>query len=124
MATSPANPTQFRPIFLAFSLCGLVATALGSLIVLYIYAFASMVDPRLQGIAHWQKVLEGMFLTLSVVPTVFGLTLALGGAFAAVWFAAVAIGWVATTPTRRTWAIILIGLLAMLAIAIVIVELG
>ena len=109
-----------RLIYLSFSFCGLVAMFLGLLIVFYVYAFASMCDPRLSGLAYWREVLKEMFFMPTVVCTLFGLILALGGAFAAIVNAAVAIGWLDAAPLRRVWPAIAVALLVMLAMGAII----
>ncbi len=119
--SQPENNLRRRLFFLAFSLVGLLAMAVGMVIVLYVYAFASMVDPGLGGIAYWNKILRGMLLSGAVIPTLLGVTMAISGAFAAIWNAAAAVGLVATAmPTRRTWTVLLASLIAVLAIGIII----
>lgn len=123
--TPRENNLRHRLFFLVASFVGLLLMAVGLVIVFYVYAFASMVDPRLSGIAYWQKVLEGMLLSGAVIPTLFGVGLAVAGAFAAIWNAAAATGLVtAAMPARRTLTALLIGLLAVIAIGIAIAALS
>lgn len=125
MATPSENRIKRRLIFLAFSLFGLMAMAFGMVVVNLCYEVATIMAGH-HGIAYWQEVLKGMFCTPLVFLTLFGLILVLGGAFTAIRFAAIAIGWVAATPTRGTWSVVLIlmGLLALLAIGVIVVALS
>jgi len=125
LMTQPENNLQRRLLFLAFSFGGLLLMAVGSVIVLYVYAFASMVDPKLSGIAYWQTILNKMLLSGAVVPTLFGVVVAIGGAFAAIWNAAAATGFIAVAmPTRKTWTALLVGVLVLIAIGIAVAALS
>jgi len=59
---------------------GLLTAAMGCCLVLYIYAFCSMVSPGIVGWDCCKAVLEGMFLTLNAIPLVIGTMMLLAGA--------------------------------------------
>jgi hypothetical protein len=58
---------------------GFAAALLGAAVVLYIYAFSSMVHPRLSGIERWTAILQKMFCTLNAIPTILGGLLSMAG---------------------------------------------
>jgi hypothetical protein len=51
---------------------GLSAVMIGCYAVLYIFAFASMVDPRLAGWERWRLILEKLTMTLTAIPLTLG----------------------------------------------------
>lgn len=73
-----------RASHFGFRLLGLAAMLFGGAMLLYIYLFASMVDPRLNPAARWFAILEKMFLSREVIGTGLALTLVLEGAVAMV----------------------------------------
>ena len=118
------NQNRRRLVLLAFGFLGLLGMALCTIIVFYVYEFASMVNPALHGTAYLREVLAKMFLSDSVVATALGLTLYIGGASLTIWSAAVAAGLIAYAPTRRAWLAILAGIVAVLVMGGVIVAFG
>jgi hypothetical protein len=114
-----------RVVLIGYSGLGLLALAVGCAIVLYVYAFASMVDPELTRGQFWREVLHRMFLSGAVVPTMLGLMLALAGAVTAIWSAAAAAGMIADRfPGRKCWSVLLIGFLTLLALVVIIIVLA
>jgi hypothetical protein len=76
---------------------GSLLVVIGGFVDLYVYAFASMVDPRLLPAAQRLAILKSMFLTSSVIPTVFGLTVAIAGIVVCAWSSAAASGMISRT---------------------------
>jgi hypothetical protein len=66
------KPSRSRLQLVLQAAGGLLGVLIGGFVFLYVYMFASMVDPRLMGMDRWAVILEKMFLTLSVIPVAFG----------------------------------------------------
>jgi hypothetical protein len=66
-----------RVKWIAIAIAGAVMMAIGSYAVLFVYAFATMVDPRFHGWDRRIAILKEMFLTPSVAIVMFG-TVAVG----------------------------------------------
>lgn len=98
---------------------GALTAGLGLLIDLYVYAFASMVDPTLRGRDYWSAVLRGMFLSGAVIPTLLGLILAIAGAWMAIASAGAGL-YKARRPIIATWRVFLISIAALLAVGVII----
>jgi hypothetical protein len=67
----------------AIALGGCIVAGVGCCTVLYVYAYSSMVSPHVLGLARTLLILEKMFLSLNVIPTLFGL-FSFGGGLAIV----------------------------------------
>ena len=114
-----------RLVLVGYSVVGLMALAIGCAIVLYVYAFASMVDPRLTPGEFRREVLIRMFLSWSVVPTVFGLTLALAGTVTVTWAGAAAVGVIPDRhPGWSSWRGLAVALVTLIALIAIIMALG
>ena len=101
---------------------GLMSFVLGCGLILYVYAFASMVNPELTGGHFWRKVLDRMFSSGAVVPTGIGLTLVLAGAVTMTRSAAAAAGMIEDRlPNRNGWLVLSVGCLLLLALLIIVI---
>ena len=58
---------------------GAIMMVLGFFAIVYVYTFATIVDPRLGGMDRRLAILSGMFLTPSVAIVIFGLIVFVGG---------------------------------------------
>ncbi len=58
---------------------GVIIVLLGCCVILYIYAFSSMVDPRLIGLERCTLIFQKMLLTLNVIPVSIGAILVISG---------------------------------------------
>jgi hypothetical protein len=85
-----------------YALLGLLSGGLGAAIVLYVYALASIVNPRLNGMARWRAVAVKMFLSTSVVPTMLGMTLVVIGVATTLWGTAAACGLASGRVSAKT----------------------
>lgn len=101
---------------------GLVIAALGCGQVFYIYAFASMVDPRLAGAAYWNEVLGKVFLSAAAIPTVLGLIMVVAG-IVAVTMEAIG-GTARGLPMRIRRAAVVVGLAAAVVSDVAMLGLG
>jgi hypothetical protein len=69
---SKQPPWTNRIICAALATSGCLIAAVGCCAIVYVYAFAAMISPRIVGWDRWTLVLRKMLLTPSVVAIVFG----------------------------------------------------
>ncbi len=60
MTTDGRQQTDDHRVFFAYAPLGLIPIVIGGIMLAYVYAFASMVDPELEGWSRASRILEKM----------------------------------------------------------------
>jgi uncharacterized membrane protein HdeD (DUF308 family) len=84
MVTQSNQPNRANRIALAVAGC--LSMAIGVCTIIFVYAFAAMIDPRIIGWNRCLLILRKMLLTPSAVPVLFGV-FAIGVGVAVIMFA-------------------------------------